>query len=364
MQVLIDDGMQIQLGTGIGKYSQYLYTSLLALKEHPDDHFSLENFQRDTSEKAKSRAKYLFYINSKKYFRKLSHYDIVHYTNYAMPLIKNPKTKYVVTIHDLASFICPETLPKLYVAYNKIIIRHALKRADAIVTVSYSVKKEIERLFPQFIEKVNVIYPGLYNEIKKSDLSEKYENCKLNQLDKRKFFLFVGTIEKRKNIGIIIKAFLQLKSQDTETRDYKLVLCGRPGYGYNEYYEMATSSAYSKDIVFTGYVTSNDCNKLYNNALTYIFPSIYEGFGSIQTECMNCHLLLILSDIPTNREISNNYALFFKLGDVDSLVEQMQYVTHGNFDVEAAAQKADELIQIYDWNKIVKRYMELYNSVL
>lgn len=359
MKILIDDGMQIKVGTGIGKYSEYLYNSLNALG---NNEISLDNFQRNKF-KAGSRLKYLMYINSYKYFKKLSCFDVVHYTNYAMPFIKNHKVKYVVTIHDLASFICPETLPKTYEIYSCFIIKHALKMADRIVTVSDSVRHEIEQYFPQYAYKVKVIYPGLYDEIELVSDSKPYENKNLKNVIKGKFFLFVGTIERRKNIGIIIKAFIQLKHKDSESADYKLVLAGRPGYGYDEYYKLANDSSYTKDIIFTGYTSKADCNKLYNEASAYVFPSIYEGFGSIQTECMRCHLPLILSDISTNREISREYGEYFNLNSIESLVNKMKKIVLNMYNEHGKNELADEYIKKFNWNISIYEYILMYSDL-
>jgi len=359
MKILIDDGMQIKVGTGIGKYSEYLYNSLKSLRNNV---ITLDNF-RGNKFKAMGRLMYLRYINSYKYLKSLSDYDVVHYTNYAMPLIKNPEVKYVVTIHDLASFICPETLPKAYQIYSRFVIKHALQRADAIVTVSNSVKCEIEQYFPDYADKVKVVYPGIYSEIVPISKSGRYENEKLRDLLKRKFFLFVGTIEKRKNIGIIIEAFVALKKKFAEAVDYKLVLAGRPGFGYNDYFNLVKNSGFEKDIIFTGYISKDDCNKLYNEASAYVFPSIYEGFGSIQTECMRCHLPLILSDIKTNREVSRNFGEFFSLDNADELTQKMLLLVLGKYDYKGKFEVADRYIQEFNWGNIAREYNKIYEEL-
>lgn len=107
--------------------------------------------------------------------------------------------------------------------------------ADMILTVSHSVKNEITSKWPQYASKVNVAYPGLYDEYEGKNIADSYLMDVLNNLNGNDFFLFVGTIEKRKNLGIVIDAFIQLKK--VCPNEYKLVLAGRPGYGFDAYEE-------------------------------------------------------------------------------------------------------------------------------
>lgn len=358
MKILIDDGMQVRIGTGIGKYSAYLFHSLKNSGMCGKVDISSYTPERDTKKAA--RFAYMKYINSAAYGKLCRTYDIVHYTNYLMPFKKQKGTKYVVTIHDLASFFHPESLPSVYRVYSRFAIRHTMRNADRILTVSNAAKKEIDDMWPQYAFKVKAVYPGIYSEYEASEEDLSYQLDILNGLENKKFFLFVGTVEKRKNLGIVIDAFIRMK--ESMPNDYKLVLAGRPGYGVDDYQEMIEASAYRSDIICTGYISSSDVRKLYRQAAAYVFPTVYEGFGSTQLECMMNHLPLILSDIPTNREVSGEYGLFFKLGCVDSLVEQMQKVIFGKIDKEELNRIADEICARFKWENLILDYMEAYRG--
>ena len=173
MKILIDDGMQIKIGTGIGKYSQYLYDELKKALSNNDEVDLLSFSPRNNSRKELNRLNYLLYLNSKKFRNKCHSVDIVHFTNYALPLLRKKSVKYAVTIHDLTSFIHPETLPFIYRLYNRISIKYAIKHSDIIFTVSKSIKKEIEQRFTKYTEKVYVAYPGLYDEYEAVNYEEK-----------------------------------------------------------------------------------------------------------------------------------------------------------------------------------------------
>ncbi len=363
MRVLIDDGMQIKIGTGIGKYSKYLYQSLQR-KFSDKNSVKLVDSKQIGTQKMK-RLKYMFHINTLAYRKDCEQYDIVHYTNYAIPFIRSKKVKYIVTIHDLASFLYPDSLPRMYRMYSHFIIRYAMKHADAILTVSNSVKKEINTFFPEATDKTFAIYPGHYADIKRKNEDEvRFNNEKLKRLNNRPYFLFVGTIEKRKNVGLLLNAFFNLKSKESLSSDYMLVLAGRPGYGYEKFLKEVSKSPYQEDVIFTGYIDQQICNDLYNKACAYLFPTVYEGFGSTQLECMACHTPIILSDIKTNREVSGEYGLFFDLDDESSLVDRMCDIVCGRYDYEEHNKIADKILSRYNWNELINRYIDVYSDTL
>jgi len=362
VKLLIDDGMQVSVGTGIGKYTLYLHNTVKQILNE-QGHVDLLQFDKGTSGKKGGRLKYLMHINSKAYLKKCEKYDVVHYTNYAMPFRRSKKIKYVVTIHDLSSFLYPETLPFVYRLYSQAVIHYAIRYADVVLTDSYAAQKEIAEKWPNYACKVKVAYPGIYDEFNPEPETANigYKLEVLKQLVTKRFFLFTGTIETRKNLSIVIKAFLALKGSG-KADDYKLVLAGRAGYGYDQYLDLVKDSDYKSDIIFTGYIDSVDCKKLYQDAAAYIFPSVYEGFGSTQLECMINHLPLILSKIPTNLEISRDYGLFFDLEDQKSLEEQMCLIINDQYDEKQKNAVADQICGAFTWDNLIGNYLEAYSS--
>lgn len=364
MKILIDDGMQIKVGTGIGKYSMYLYEELKK-KIGSNGIVDLTQYDKGASSKKQGRLKYLIHINSGKFKKSCSQYDIVHFTNYAIPFRRNKNAKYVVTVHDLASFLHPESLPTIYKYYSRFIVNYSIKHADVVLTDSESAKKEIMEKFPKHTSKVNLAYPGLYFEYNSDQNNEQksYESEVLSKIQKKKFFLFVGTVETRKNLGIVIKAFIELKKSGQDM-GYRLVLAGRPGFGFDEYKKIIDESECDDDIITTGYISTNDVKKLYQEAAAYVFPTVYEGFGSTQLECMANQLPLILSDIPTNREVSNGYGLFFKLDNIEELKKRMLDVINNNYDIKNMKKIADKKLDEFSWSNLVEQFISIYNGVI
>lgn len=353
LKILIDDGNQIKLGTGIGKMSLYLYNAMM---QNGYD-VSLVSQTETSSGRLKDRISYLRQINSSQYADFLTKYDVVIYTNYAMPYRKNKSTLYVTVIPDMVSYLYPETLPLMYRFYNQMMIKNTVNKADLVFTISKSVENEIVNKFPKVSERIRTTWLGLYDGIRPLEKYSEYENPKLKNIDNRDYFLFISTVEKRKNVGLVLNAFIKLKNTCKEAQNYKIVIVGRPGFGYDEFVKIANESGFTEDIIFAGYTSDSDCNRLYNHAKAFIFPTIYEGFGFAQIECMKCHLPIILSDIATNREISREYGEFFQLTDPDTLLEKMMLFAENRYDKNEKRRLADKYIQDFNWNKIADQYM-------
>lgn len=359
MKILIDDGFQLDVGTGIGQYTKMLVEDLKRYVKNVDvtRYRSISKLNNNLR-----RLIYLMYINTvrKKDEKK---YDVIHYTNYVVPFVKSKKCINIVTIHDLVAYKYPETLPKFYRIYNKVMIKNSLKKADKILTVSESVKEEIREFFPDCVHKVEVTYIGVNNKIskmKKKEIKKEMINENIENIIESKFFLFVGTIEKRKNVDFIVKAFIKSKQEYSSMKEYKLVLAGRPGYGYEELELIINQTNYKEDIIITGYISDYELSCLYNTSQAYIFASKYEGFGIPQIECMKCETPIILSNISTNIEISREYGEFFNLNDIGSLSEKFTFFSEGKYDYKLKNKIAQDEIKRFNRDEIIKKIIEIY----
>lgn len=357
MKILLDDGMQLGVGTGIGSYAAYLGDALAAL---PDTTVVRESFTARAGQRGRLRARlaYLNYLSSAAYRKRVAEFDVVHYANYAMPKRLPKGTLAAVTVHDLAAFSHKKTLPRLYGAYNRFMIRRAVKRADVIFTVSEAMRDEIASRFPRAAKKTVACYPGHYTRATASAPPATYENEALRELEKGKFFLFVGTLEKRKNLIELIMAYNLLQMTCPAARDYALVLAGRQGFGAGRIISRVLDAPKTADIRLPGYVSEGDRAKLYAEAAAFVFPTLYEGFGSPQTECMAAALPLILSDIPTNREVSGAYGTYYPVGDESALAALMKRAVQG--ELQPPTDPARDRLARYTWEDAATKIKNAY----
>lgn len=345
MRILLDDGMQIAKGTGIGKYSENL---LIALRNFPGvevEHFDAAAF---LGEQKISRLKYLKCINSRSFVNFAEKFDVCIFTNYVIP-IRRLHVKTIAVVHDLVAFDMPETLPPVYRIYNRAAIRLALMKADLIITVSKTMASEIKKRFPNNASKVSFAWPGVVSNIHREKERTEYDDPALAELAQHPFFLFVSTIERRKNVEFVIEAFAELHENCKEARSYMLVLAGRPGYGFERIKRTARNLGVENYVLFTGYVSNGDCNRLYNSAAAFVFPTSYEGFGFAQLECMECGLPILLSDIPVNREISRSYGIYFSLESTEELVSGMLSIVGNEVDRDFLTGISEEYLKDFSW---------------
>ncbi len=366
MKIKIDDGMQLAVGTGIGKYTAHLAASLSETAV-PEDGDTVEILTFDKGGKRSlRRLKYLWHIQSPAYRKKTRDADVVHFTNYAIPVRRSRDVVYAVTVHDLVAFLYPETLPRFYRFYARAVTRYAIKHADLIFTVSGSVKAEIASLFPEAADKTVAIYPGVYDEMSaRQENGGTFVNAELQKIGDAPFFLAVGTVEKRKNPGMLIRVFDALKAEG-KLPGYKLIFAGRDGYGAEEFHKQAENAASRADIIFTGYIENGDCNLLYDRATACVFPTFYEGFGSTQLECMAHGVRLVLSDIPTNREVSDGYGKFFSLANDETLATALLAACQPE-RAEARAERvaaAEEFLAALDWKRVAPLYRSVYDRTV
>lgn len=360
MKIFIEDGLQIRNGTGIAQHTLHLYK---ALSRRGDAQVELTRFAPQTRSKVKRRLLYLLRIHSPSFFKQSKTYDVMHYTNFVIPMWRPKRVACVVTIHDLSAFLFSDTLPWVARLYAQFMIRHSLRRADLVLTVSETVHQELQKYFPKYKAPIRVTYSGIEPLPEDAVKAGAYELEELSGLKNEKFFLFVGMIEKRKNVGVLIDAFLRLRQQ-RPGEAVKLVLAGRLGFGADEFQAMANRSPYGKDIIFTGYISQGDRDKLYRNALAFVFPTVYEGFGTPQLECMRWGLPIILSDIPVNREISGAYGVYFDLKNVDTLVDCMRRFLDGEVDIACKRSIAAEKLERFSWDNIAQLHMDAYQWIL
>ena len=343
MKILLDDGNQLNIATGIGSYARYLSRALATL---PDTAVTGED-HTPSGRRVWGRLKYLWYLNSAAYQKKLADFDAVHYVNYAMPR-KHPKgTVVAVTVHDLASFSQKKTLPRAYAAYNRFMVRRALKRADVVFTVSHAMRNEILARFPHARKRIVAVYPGHYTASTADKIPALYENEALTGLEKRKFFLYLGTVEARKNVTELVRAYNLLVQSYPAARDFSLVLAGRRGFGADAVVKQVLNAPDTADIRLAGFVSDSDRQKLLGEAAALVFPSLYEGFGSPQTEAMAAGLPLILSDIPTNREVSGAYGSYYPVGDESTLAALLKKAVENK--LHADPELARTHLARYDW---------------
>jgi glycosyltransferase involved in cell wall biosynthesis len=242
-------------------------------------------------------------------------------------------------------------------------VNFALKKAKKIITVSNFSKNEIKDFYGGQEDKVDVVYNG-YND----NLYKKINDPKLVDKVLKKYginssyFLYIGRIEKKKNIALLIEAFANLKESDRQIEE-NLVLIGNAGFGYDEVEYLINEFNLSSSVFMLGWVEEEDLPYFYSGATAFVFPSKYEGFGIPILQAMACGTPVVISDIPPLREIAQEAACYFNPCDISSMAQALKKIVNDdNLRVQLISE-AQNRVKFFSWEKCAKDTLKIIKAL-
>ncbi|NTU66766.1 MAG: glycosyltransferase family 4 protein [Candidatus Moranbacteria bacterium] len=275
------------------------------------------------------------------------------------------KAKLVATIHDLSFerygrfFSRKRRWWHMFVNPKRI-----CRRAEKIIAVSDSTRKDIGAIYGIDSRKISVIHSSVADEFRVLDrndgqLIEVKEKYKLPF----KFILYLGTIEPRKNIIGIIRAFddLQRKAIEAgneEIKKYSLVLAGEKGWLSGEIFEEIGKSSFKEKIIVPGFIDDADKAYVYNLASLFVYPSFFEGFGFPPLEAMKCGVPVITSNNSSMPEICGDAAILIDPDKPDEISRAIFETLSDKEIYRHFAQKGIEKASEFDWKKTAKKTLE------
>ena len=270
------------------------------------------------------------------------------------------RVKRVTVIHDLTPILFPQYHLFHSSLLQRMFLGRILSKASLIIANSKYTVKDILKVYPNSKGKVSHIYLGK-DEIFKPQINVK------KVLDKyeipHKYFLFVGTIEPRKNILALLKAFTILK--DKSKAEYiSLIIIGQKGWKCEDIFQSIDNHQYKNDIILPGYVDRDDLPAIYSGAIACVQPSYYEGFGMTVVEALSCGTPCIVSDISSLPEIGGEAVLLFDPKSPDQLYSQMKLILDDPQLSDSLKQKALKRSSNFDWNKHVVEFDKLMKKLL
>ncbi len=258
--------------------------------------------------------------------------DVFWGPEHCIPLnVKNIKK--IVTIHDIAVVLHPEWGTNYNSILQRFLIAASLNVSDRVIAISNSTKNDLIKRYSIDENKIKVIYNGdsQYNYGLRDYSLEQEKEIRDKYSIQSKYFFYCGTIEPRKNIISIVKAFE--KYNDALNNEYKLVISGGLGWKYEPIMECINQSKAADKIVITGYVTEEEKEYLYRNAEAFLFPSFYEGFGFPILEAMSVGSLVITAHNSSLIEVGGNEAFFVdKADNINQLKDYMIEITNMSED--------------------------------
>jgi len=340
MQIGID-GLPLTLSkTGVGHYTFDLAQALA--KAAPESELELVypstsppvSFERNQlgdgpSENLKLKrvavgplARHWWSIGLPRYIRRRK-LQLFHGTNYDIPLRRSCAT--VLTIHDLSLLLYPETHPKRSVYRARRRLPLMARNADAIIVPTESIRREVCEHFKLSHEHVFAIPEAARSSFRPIGPTETAALKRRLGVGEN-FLLAVGTIEPRKNLGVLLSAFEEVARAQPDPA-LQLVIAGGHGWLSGPLYQALEKSPVRRHIVLTDYLHDDDLRALYSSCRAFVYPSIYEGFGLPPLEAMACGAPVIASRIPTLIETLADAAHFFDPQNSEQLAQAIIQVT-------------------------------------
>lgn len=254
-----------------------------------------------------------------------------------------------ISIMDLSYIHYPSLFNKkdLYQLVNW--TKYSVKRANRIFTISLASKDDIIKTYKVAADKVVVTYPG----VKKTPLMSK---DKLN-FD---YILFVGTLQPRKNIVRLVEAFSKLTPKYP---NLKLLIVGKKGWLYDDILKAPQKYNVESDVKFLDFVEDSKMQGLYKNALCFVLPSLYEGFGLPVLEAMKYGCPVVLSNISSLPEAGGNAALYFNPEDSSDIAKTIDKVISDKNLREGMIKKGHTQVKKFSWEKTARQTLSVLEEL-
>lgn len=352
------------------------------IKSHPEDSYTFEYFSRKDHDVKRNRLKkymgkncslneshfsgflyravmniipipYTFFFGKKS--------EVTHFFNYIIPPFVHGKK--IVTIHDMVIRAYPETVRFRTKQVLNTGMKKSMKRADVIITDSEFSKSEIIKYYPKYKDKIQVVYCGVNTEkfYPVTDAS-KIDNVKKSLGIDRDYFLYLGTIEPRKNLERLIEAYSILVSKDKDVP--LLVMAGGKGWLNSAIYSKVSEYGIEKNVIFTKYIPDEDLCPLINGATAFVFPSLYEGFGMPPLEAMACGVPVVTSGEASLPEVAGDCAVIVDAYSPESISEGMYKVWTDEKLREDLKTRGPKRAAEFSWGKFSEKLHSIYEAVL
>jgi len=272
--------------------------------------------------------------------------DLCHYTNFLAPV--RYEHTYVVTIHDMGLETLRHCHPLAKRLYTRRLIPRAARNAKLILTNSEYSKWEIVRHLRIREDRIRVTPLAASPEFRPIDVS----------VD-RPYFLYVGNIEPRKNLGRLLDAFAKL-----DRKDHELWIVGMTWYGGRAVVHKAHSLGLNGRVRFLGYVPRVDLPRLFSGATAFVYPSLLEGFGLPVLEAMACGTPVITSNNSALKDLAGEAAVLVDATDVGDITRAMRSVAEDDAVRKELSMKGLKRAAAFSWDSTARLTMDAYREAL
>ncbi len=285
--------------------------------------------------------------------------DLLHALAFAAPVAA--PVPFITTIYDLSFIRYPEAFRPHNRWYLRTFTKHSARRAKAIIAISESTRQDVIQAFGVSPEKVHTVYCGVDSNFKPLP-STAIAAFKAKKGLPEKFILRLGTIEPRKNVEGLIKAYALWRKQDKNAP--KLFIAGGKGWYYQQVFQLVEELGLNEHIIFPGYLPQKDLPLWYNASNLFVCPSHFEGFGLPVLEAMACGTPIITSNVSSLPEVAGEAGLLVDPTDTKALSQAMQSVFHNAELTRQMQEKGLAQAAKFNWRKTAAQTAQIYSRVV
>jgi glycosyltransferase involved in cell wall biosynthesis len=288
--------------------------------------------------------------------------DVFFSTTHYAPRFSPAPT--VISIMDLSYIHYPEMFRPIDLYQLRNWGSYSIKNAKKILTISEASRDDIIKEYGVSEDKIIVTYPGVKKfSIFNFQFSMKSQYSNFKKIKEKygiegEYILFVGTLQPRKNIIRLIQAFAEVKSNDLE-----LVIVGKRGWMYEEILRAPEKYKIEDKVKFLDYVSDEDLPLFYQNALCFVLPSLYEGFGLPVLEAMQYGCPVITSNVSSLPEAGGDAAIYIDPKDANDITEKIRMVIGDKNLRKEMIEKGYKQAARFSWEKSAKETLSVLTEV-
>jgi glycosyltransferase involved in cell wall biosynthesis len=375
MRIGIDFTAAARQGAGIGRFTRGLVRALLSL--HPEHEFRLMVAGRGPSpflqESLPDGTQAHYLPLSERTLSRMWHrlrvplpvetfigkVDLFHSPDFVLPPTLTRRT--VLTVHDLSFLRVPECAQPSLEWYLRGAVPRSVRHAALLTADSESTRRDLNELLGVPLDRVVVVPGGVDGRFQRVTDADALRDVRRRYGLDRPCILYVGTIEPRKNLSRLIKAFALARTHGLD--DHVLALCGKVGWLTEDIFQAAAESGLGDRVRFPGYVRDEDLPALYSAADVFAFPSLYEGFGLGPLEAMACGAPTLVSNVSSLPEVVADAAAQVDPTNVEAMAAALAaLVTDSGLRARLAAAGPARAAQ-FTWEDAARGLLDAYESL-
>ena len=288
--------------------------------------------------------------------------DVLFVPAHVLPLWRPRRS--VVTVHDLGYHRYPEAHPwrqRLYLAWST---RWNARVAARVLADSQATREDLVTVYGVDPGKIVVVYPGWDTSLRRVDDPRRRDGVRARYGIGPRYILYVGTLQPRKNLVRLIRAFARLLARaDDIPDDLELVLAGRPGWLADPILEEPRRQGVQARVRFPGYVADEDLAPLISGALVYAYPSLYEGFGFPVLEAQACGVPVLASNASSLPEVAGDAAWLVDPLDVEAIADGLHRLLVDRALREALIARGYANVRRFSWERAARQVLEVLEQV-